>query len=218
MEITPIAYFRSPFRSKFGIPRQSGLVDDLLGEVCFVSPWDDADAVRGLSDFSHLWLIWGFSENVSAEKHSTVRPPRLGGNQRMGVFATRSPFRPNNLGLSCVQIERVEQGRIVVRGADLMDGTPIFDVKPYLPSADAYPNAKGGFTDARQWKSLTVEMPDDVRSKLGDDAEAVVKTLSLDPRPHYHSDPERIYGMPFGEWDIRFQVKDGVLRVIGVER
>jgi len=218
MEIAPIAYFRSPFRSKFGIPRQSGLVDDLLGEVCFVSPWDDADAVRGLADFSHLWLIWGFSENVSAEKHATVRPPRLGGNQRMGVFATRSPFRPNNLGLSCVRIERVEQGRIVVRGADLMDGTPIFDVKPYLPSADAFPDAKGGFTDAKQWKSLTVEMSDDVRRELGDDAEAVVKTLSLDPRPHYHSDPERIYGMPFGEWDIRFQVVDGVLRVVDLRR
>lgn len=216
MKIEPIAFFRSPFTSKFGIPRQSGIVSELRGRICFVPEYADGDALRGLEEYDYLWLLWGFSENVDAEKHATVRPPLLGGNERMGVWATRSPFRPNNLGLSSVRIAAVDQKTpaIEVLGADLMDGTPIYDIKPYLPYVDSHPEARGGFTDQHQWRQLRVVMPDELRSALPtEDATALEKTLALDPRPHYHADESRLYGMPFKGWNIAFRVSQGVLYV-----
>ena len=219
MEITPIAYFRSPFTSKFGIPRQSGLVENLRGHIVFCDEYRNVEALRGLSDFDYLWLIWGFSANVDAPKHPTVRPPRLGGNRRMGVFATRSPFRPNNLGLSSVKIEAVDTDSadapvIVVSGADLMDGTPIYDIKPYIEEVDSHSGVRSGFTDTDAWQKLTVKVPDEVaRLFKTEELQALVKTLELDPRPHYHDDDNRIYGMPFARYDVRFSVSGGVLRV-----
>ena len=166
MEVSPIAHFESPLKSKFGIPRQSGLVSSLMGRIVFEPPFRKAEAVRGLDDFDYLWLIWEFSENSGAEKSLTVRPPRLGGNRRLGVFATRSPFRPNNLGLSCVRLARVEIDSLLgpviwVEGADLMDGTPIYDVKPYVAYADAHPEARSGFVDQVGWEPLKVVMTDE---------------------------------------------------------
>ena len=212
MEIKPIAYFESPLKSKFGIPRQSGLVEQLSGRIVFEPPYRREEAVRGLEGFDFLWLIWEFSANRDAEKSLTVRPPRLGGNTRLGVFATRSPFRPNNLGLSCVRIDRVEMDSrlgpvIYVLGADLMDGTPIYDVKPYVAYADAHPEARSGFVDATEWKPLEVEMTDELAAMVpAGELEALRATLAQDPRPRFHDDPQRIYGMPFLNVDIRFRV------------
>ena len=223
MNIEPIAFFKSPFTSKFGIPRQSGLVDSLPGRIVFTAEYSTPEALRGLDGFDRIWMIWGFSGNVAARTHPTVRPPRLGGNRQMGVFATRSPFRPNNLGLSSVRIAGVtmEKGRMAidVLGADLMDGTPIYDIKPYIPQADCHPGARGGFTDTEQWETLSVDMSG-VPAGLFTDAEleALRQTLALDPRPHYHDDPQRVYGMPFAGRDVRFTVGGGVVRVVGVER
>ena len=216
MNIEPIAFFRSPFTSKFGIPRQSGIVSELRGRIEFTAEYRQAEALRGLDAYDYLWLVWGFSENVSAEKHPTVRPPLLGGNERVGVWATRSPFRPNNLGLSSVRIAHIDATvpYIDVLGADLMDGTPIYDIKPYLPYVDSHPEARGGFTDGKEWKRLQVEIPDALAQQLSsDDLQVLRETLSLDPRPHYHADDGREYGMPFMGYDIRFTVADGVLRV-----
>ena len=216
MNIEPIAFFRSPFTSKFGIPRQSGIVSELRGRIEFTAEYRQAEALCGLDDYDYLWIIWGFSENVSAEKHPTVRPPLLGGNERVGVWATRSPFRPNNLGLSSVRIAHIDATvpYIDVLGADLMDGTPIYDIKPYLPYVDSHPEARGGFTDGKEWQRLQVEIPDALAQQLSsDDLQVLRETLSLDPRPHYHRDDEREYGMPFMGYDIRFTVADGVLRV-----
>ena len=216
MNIEPIAFFRSPFTSKFGIPRQSGIVSLLRGRIEFTAEYRQPEALRGLEDYDYLWIVWGFSENVSAEKHPTVRPPLLGGNERVGVWATRSPFRPNNLGLSSVRIAHVEASvpYIDVLGADLMDGTPIYDIKPYLPYVDSHPDARGGFTDGKEWQRLQVEIPDALARLLsGDDLQVLRETLSLDPRPHYHADDGREYGMPFMGYDIRFTVADGVVRV-----
>lgn len=212
MEIKPIAHFESPLKSKFGIPRQSGLVEQLSGRIVFEPPYRREEAVRGLEGFDFLWLIWEFSANRDAEKSLTVRPPRLGGNTRLGVFATRSPFRPNNLGLSCVRIDRVEMDSrlgpvIYVLGADLMDGTPIYDVKPYVAYADAHPEARNGFVDATEWKPLEVEMTDELAAMVpAGELEALRATLAQDPRPRFHDDPQRIYGMPFLNVDIRFRV------------
>ena len=217
VNIEPIAYFHSPFTSKFGIPRQSGLVRELRGRIEFVPGYDSPEALRGLQDYDYLWIIWGFSENVHAEKHPTVRPPLLGGNERVGVWATRSPFRPNNLGLSSVRLGAVDLSVpcIEVLGADLMDGTPVYDVKPYLPYVDSHPEARGGFTDRRAWQRLQVVVPDALREVLSpSDIAALEQTLSLDPRPHYHADADREYRMPFMGWDVCFQVADGVLRVV----
>jgi len=217
--LVPIAYFHSPLTSKFGIPRQSGLVDELRGSIVFEKPYNHPDALRGIENFDYLWLIWGFSENPVNEQQPplTVRPPRLGGNKRLGVFATRSPFRPNGLGLSCVRIARVEQGVIHVLGADLMNGTPIYDVKPYIPYADAHPDARGGFTDQTEWKALEVDFPEVWRKGFTPDQQtALMKILSLDPRPHYHADVQRVYGMPFAGRDIKFTVSDGIIHVVGV--
>ncbi len=224
MNISPIAYIHTEFSEKFGVPRQSGLAGSLRGTVVFTPEYRNADAVRGLEGFSHLWLIWGFSANRHDEWQPTVRPPRLGGNDRMGVFATRSPYRPNQLGLSCVEIEAidfksVDAPLIYVRGADLMDGTPIYDIKPYIKYADSRPQAVCGYVDALQERRLTVDFPDSIASVLADRAvyEALVETLSLDPRPSYHSDPEREYGLSFAGFNVRFKVCDDLLTVISVE-
>ena len=224
MNISPIAYIHTEFSEKFGVPRQSGLAGSLRGTVVFTPEYRNADAVRGLEGFSHLWLIWGFSANRHDEWQPTVRPPRLGGNDRMGVFATRSPYRPNQLGLSCVEIEAIDfksadAPLIYVRGADLMDGTPIYDIKPYIKYADSRPQAVCGYVDALQERRLTVDFPDSMASVLADRAvcEALVETLSLDPRPSYHSDPEREYGLSFAGFNVRFKVCDDLLTVISVE-
>ena len=221
MKIEPIAFFHSPFTSKFGIPRQSGIVSELRGTIRFSPAFAHAEALRGLEHYDYLWLIWGFSENVDAVKHATVRPPLLGGNERMGVWATRSPFRPNNLGLSSVRIAAIDlkTPSIEVLGADLMDGTPIYDIKPYLPYVDSHPESRAGFTDNRQWHRLQVEMPAEAVSLLGEaEAEVLRQSLALDPRPHYHDDDGRVYGMPFGEWDIRFRVAGDVVHVESMEK
>ena len=220
--IRPIARMRSDFPTKFGIPRQSNLVEKLRSTVVFEPEFRNADALRGLEGFSHLWIIWQFSEAVRTDWSPTVRPPRLGGNARMGVFATRSPFRPNNQGLSCVRLEGVEydtkDGPVVhVSGADLMDGTPIFDIKPYIPYADAHPDALGGFTDTAGEFLLEVEFPQALLTKLPPDKQdAAIGVLSHDPRPSYQRKPDRVYGLPFAGFDIRFRVADEKLTVCEV--
>ena len=223
MEIQPIAWFESPFTTKFGIPRQSGLVPELTGRIVFAPEYRQMDAVRGLEDFDYLWLVWEFSANRDAQKSLTVRPPRLGGNQRMGVFATRSPFRPNNLGLSCVRIDRIENNAksgpvIYVKGADLMDGTPIYDIKPYVAYADAHPDARSGFVDQTEWQPLQVELPKALEKKVpSEQIASLIATLQQDPRPRYHHDPGRIYGMPFLNLDIRFKVANNILTVVEID-
>lgn len=222
IRIRPIARMKSDFSTKFGIPRQSGLVQELRSTVIFEPEFRNPDALRGIEDFSHLWLIWQFSEAVRTEWSPTVRPPRLGGNTRMGVFATRSPFRPNNLGLSCVRllgVEHTEQyGTVLhVGGADLMDGTPIFDIKPYIPYADCQPDAAGGFTDSAGDFLLSVDFPPALLALLPEDKrEAAVAVLSHDPRPSYQRKPGRIYGVSFAGFDIRFTVEDTMLTVVEI--
>ena len=228
MDIQPIAYFESPLKSKFGIPRQSGLVEELTGRIVFEKAYRQQEAVRGLEDFDYLWLIWEFSGNHQSQylklktQSLTVRPPRLGGNKRMGVFATRSPFRPNPLGLSCVKLDRVEDDPqsgpvIYVRGADLMDGTPIYDIKPYVTYADSHADARSGFVDEKEWHPLQVVMTDECqRCFSAEELAGLCQVLAQDPRPRYHDDEERVYGMPFGGFDVRFKVKDDVLTVVNV--
>ena len=217
--IEPIAHMRSDFPTKFGIPRQSGLAKSLQSTIVFEPKYRNSDALRGLEDFSHLWIIWQFSEAVRTEWIPTVRPPRLGGNTRMGVFATRSPFRPNNLGLSCVEIVGIEQtaenGAVIhVAGADLMDGTPIFDIKPYISYSDAYPDALGGFTATADDFILQVDFPAELLQLLPEDKrQAAIEVLSHDPRPSYQRSAERIYGLPFAGFDIRFTVNEKTLFV-----
>ena len=214
----------SDFATKFGIPRQSGLVEELKSTIVFEPEFRNPDALRGIEEFSHLWIIWQFSEAVRQGWSPTVRPPRLGGNTRMGVFATRSPFRPNNLGLSSVKLLGVEHtaefGTVLhVGGADLMDGTPIFDIKPYIPYGDCHADATGGFTDRAGEFLLNVEFPDHLLKLLPEDKqEAAVAVLTHDPRPSYQRKPERIYGLTFAGFDIRFQVKEDVLTVVEVHK
>lgn len=220
--ITPIAHIRSAFPTKFGIPRQSGLVPELRADIVFEPEFAVPEAVRGLADFSHLWLIWGFSAAEREGWSPTVRPPRLGGNTRMGVFATRSPFRPNGLGLSSVRIEAVEtvDGVPVVRvsGADLMDGTPIYDIKPYLTTTDCHPEAHDGFVGEHGSYGVTVILPDELAPEMPSPMrEALRGVLAQDPRPAFHNDPARVYGFPFGEYEVRFRVADNVLTVVSVE-
>ena len=220
MIIEPVAFFRSPLTSKFGVPRQSGIVSELPGRIEFVPPYTQPEALRGIEDYDYLWLIWGFSKNVDADKHPTVRPPLLGGNERVGVWATRSPFRPNNLGLSSVRIHRVivDEPAIEVLGADLMDGTPIYDIKPYLPYVDSHAEARGGFTDRHTWQRLEVSLPDSLQHNFSEtDLGVLRELLALDPRPHYHDDDQREYGMPFMGYDVRFRVANGVLHVTSIE-
>ena len=219
-----IARIQCDFKEKFGIPRQSGLVPQTRARIVFEPEYRNKDALRGLEDFSHLWIIWQFSEAVRSDWSPTVRPPRLGGNTRMGVFATRSPFRPNNLGLSCVKLLGVEEtaefGTVIhVGGADLMDGTPIFDIKPYIPYADCRPDATGGFTDTAGDFLLQVVFPEELLAMLPQEKQqAAVSVLSHDPRPSYQRQPGRIYGLTFAGYDIRFTVTDDVLTVEAVEK
>ena len=220
--IRVIARMRSDFAEKFGIPRQSGLVSTLRSAIVFEPEFRNPDALRGVKDFSHLWLIWEFSEAVRESWSPTVRPPRLGGNERLGVFATRSPFRPNPIGLSCVRLEEVRQDRalgpvLIVSGADLMDGTPIFDIKPYIPYADAHPDARGGFAQDAPQPTLTVDFPPELLARVPEDRrEALCAVLALDPRPPYQSDPSRVYGMRFAGREIRFTVRETTLTVCDV--
>ena len=221
MEI--IARIHTDFPTKFGIPRQCGIVDDLHGTVVFEPPYRSMDAVRGLEEYSHIWLIWQFSAAKSGNRHLTVRPPKLGGNVRKGVFATRAPFRPNSLAISALRLLEIEQhpqlGPVLhVAGVDLMDGTPILDVKPYLPKFDSHPDAVGGFTEDIDYKLLTVDFPPQLLAKIpAEQRQTVQEVLKENPLPAYHNDPERIYGMPFGDWDIRFRVNDEQLTVCAVE-
>ena len=220
-----VAKIHTDFKTKFGVPRQSGLVKELKGRIVFEPEYRNPEALRGLEGFSHIWLLWDFSEaHRDGESWSpTVRPPRLGGNQRMGVWATRSPFRPNNIGLSSVRISKIDlhtpEGPVIeVEGADLMDGTPIYDVKPYLPYVDSHLEARGGFTDNHEWQRLQVDISDEDAARFGaEDLKVLKELLSLDPRPHYHQDGSREYGMPFKGFDIRFKVSNGVLSVISIE-
>ena len=224
MKIEPVAYYHSPLPTKFGVPRQSGLVPELEGRSVFEPPYNNADALRGIEGFDFLWLVWGFSLNGDRQGgwSPLVRPPLLGGNEYMGVFATRSPFRPNPLGLSSVRLLGVENdsGVMVLRvaGADLADGTPIYDIKPYVEYSDSHVGVRSGFVDSNRWKELEVVFPDKYRGLFSDaDYKALHKVLSLDPRPQYHDDPCRVYGMPFGGYDVRFTVSgDGVLEVVDV--
>lgn len=223
MTLSPIAVIRTEFPEKFGIPRQSGLADSLRGSVVFLPEYRNRDAFRGLDGFSHIWLIWGFSANRNDDWQPTVRPPRLGGNDRMGVFATRSPYRPNPLGLSCVAVDRIdldaEDGPVIyVRGADLMDGTPIYDIKPYIRYADSYPESICGYVDCLDESKLKVVIPDDIITGMTTDiAKSLHQTLALDPRPSYHNDPLREYGLSFAGYNIRFKVSDGVITVISAQ-
>ena len=224
VNIQVIARMKSDFPTKFGIPRQSGLVQELRSTIIFEPEFRNPDALRGIEDFSHLWLIWQFSEAVRSGWSPTVRPPRLGGNTRMGVFATRSPFRPNNLGLSSVRLlgieETKEYGTVIhVAGADLMDGTPIFDIKPYIPYGDSHPEATGGFTDTAKDFILEVIFPEELLIKLPEDKrDAAMGVLSHDPRPSYQKDSARVYGLAFAGCDIRFTVKDNTLTVCSVTK
>lgn len=223
MQIEPIAYFRSPFATKFGVPKQSGLVENLMGTIEFVPKHRNADALRGMEDFDYLWLIWEFSANRHAATSPVVRPPLLGGNRKVGVFASRSPFRPNRLGLSSVRISEIEldttRGPLIhVLGADLMDGTPIYDIKPYVVYADSHPEARSGFVDKNAIRWLEVVVPDAVAARYSsDELAALRKVLSLDPRPHYQDNPEKVYGMMYAGKDVKFRVEGDVLTVVEVE-
>lgn len=222
-EIHPIAHFRSPFSSKFGIPKQSGLVKNVLGQIVFEPAYRSKDALRGIDEFDYLWLIWHFSANKHAPNSLVVRPPLLGGNTKMGVFATRSPFRPNGLGLSSVQLERIEwetnEGPVIhVLGADLMDGTPIFDIKPYIVYADCHVGARSGFVDRTSITRLEVHIPESFQAIFPpENLQTLYEVLALDPRPHYQDDPHKVYGMPFMGRDVRFTVSsEGQLLVVDV--
>lgn len=219
MQLSVIARIHTPFKTKFAVPRQSGIADKVMGEIVFEPDYRSDDAVRGIEEWSHLWLIWQFSENADKGWSPTVRPPRLGGNIRVGVFATRSPFRPNPLGLSCVKLERAEHRKdvgtvLIVSGADLVDGTPIYDIKPYLPYADSHPDALGGFTDTTEFKKLSVSIDEKLLHLLPEsERKGLIQVLENDPRPGYHDDPERIYGFVFCDREIKFTVADNVLTV-----
>lgn len=224
MEIEAIAHFRSPFSSKFGIPKQSGLVESLKGEIVFVPKYRNRDSLRGLDEFDYIWLIWGFSANPHKATAPVVRPPVLGGNEKVGVFASRSPFRPNALGLSSVRVESVDMetadGPVVrVLGADLMDGTPIYDIKPYVAYADCHDNVRCGFVDRSVNRRLNVEMPADVAQLFDDNSMmSLRKVLELDPRPRYQHDSGKTYGMPFAGYDIHFRVDGDTLIVVDAVR
>ena len=215
MELRPVALYRGALGSKFGIPRQSGLVPSLKGRIVFEPDFRNREALRGLEGFDRIWLIWGFSANKPAkgEWQPTVRPPRLGGNVSMGVWATRSPFRPNPLGLSCVELEGIDGMDLLVKGADLMDGTPVYDIKPYVAYADSFPDARCGFATTPPEAVLEVRMPEDLNI-TPEEREALSALLALDPRPAYQDDPDRVYGLPFGGREVHFRVDRNVLTVI----
>lgn len=219
-----IAHIQSDFTEKFGIPRQSGLVDELEAIVVFEPAYRNADALRGLSGYSHIWLLWQFSESIRNDWSPTVRPPRLGGNKRVGVFATRSPFRPNPIGLSSVRLLGIEKcgelGMVLrVAGADLLDGTPIYDIKPYLPHIDSHPDAVGGFAAEVKEYQLQVECAQSMLEKLPEEKRrALIGVLANDPHPAYHDDATRVYGMKFAEYEVKFHIAEGVLHVISIEK
>ena len=222
IEMNIIGRIRTDFPTKFGIPRQSGVVKELKGRIVFEPEYRNEDALRGIEGFSHLWLIWQFSENVREGWSPTVRPPILGGNTRVGVFATRSPFRPNPIGLSSVKLEGVEVDPhdgpvLIVSGADLMDGTPILDIKPYIPYADSHPEATEGFRSGGWNRMLEVDFPPELLAKVPEKQhKSLIEVLANDPRPSYHHDPARIYGMPFGDVEVKFSVNEKVLKVVDV--
>ncbi|MBQ2580082.1 MAG: tRNA (N6-threonylcarbamoyladenosine(37)-N6)-methyltransferase TrmO [Ruminococcus sp.] len=221
-EIKAIGFIKSDFPTKFGIPRQSGLCKNLTSQIVFLPQYSDENAFRGIEQFSHLWVIWGFSDSVCEKFSPTVRPPRLGGNERTGVFATRSPFRPNPLGLSCVKLERVikQQDRIVleISGADMKDGTPVFDVKPYIPYADCISSAQGGFAQQHSTDRLRVEFAGELLQKIPEQKrDALIEVLSLDPRPAYQDDTDRTYGFEFAGFEIKFRVVDNAVTVVNIE-
>ena len=220
MTIFPVATFHSPLTEKFGLPRQAGLAESLRGTVLLEPAFRTPEALRGLDDFDYLWLIWGFHLNKeTASEGLTVRPPRLGGNERVGVFASRSPYRPNPLGLSSVRIERVDAaaGEIHVLGADLADGTPIYDIKPYVEYADSHRGVRSGFVDGKAWKPLEVVLPREAFPQLdADSIDGLLEILAQDPRPQYQDDPERIYGLLYEGRNIKFRVADGILTVVDV--
>ena len=224
MTLKVIAHIHTAFPTKFGIPRQSGLVDGLRGEIIFTPEYRNADALRGLEDFSHIWLVWQFSGAVRESWSPTVRPPRLGGNTRMGVFATRSPFRPNPLGLSSVKLEAIEHRPevgpvLIVRGADLMDGTPIYDIKPYIPYADCRPEATEGFTGQIEMHALTVSIPPELLSSFpAEKRDALIGVLAQDPRPRYQTDASRVYGLEFGGYEVKFTVGSQTLTVTDIAK
>ena len=218
-----IAHIKTDFPEKFGVPRQSGLVPALKGEIVFCEEYRDSSALKGIDGFSHLWLLWDFSEVEDTKWRPTVRPPRLGGNKRMGVFATRSPFRPNPIGLSCVKLDEVKQTAngtvLVVSGADLMDGTPILDIKPYLPFADCVKDATGGFADEVYGDKLEVEIPEEFRGVLSEGKyNSLVEVLKSDPRPAYQQDPDREYGFDFAKYSIKFKVNGNKLIVTQIKK
>lgn len=221
MDIKPIAYIRTDFQEKFGLPRQSGRVSELCGKIVFESEYRNPDCVRGLEEFSHLWLIFGFSECEDKGISLTVRPPRLGGNERVGVFASRAPYRPNSLGLSCVELKSIEfdeKGGVViyVSGIDMLDKTPIYDIKPYIPYCDAHPDAKGSYATKHEKYSLEVDFPEKMLSKIPQEKQkALIKCLAEDPRPSFHTDGRK-YPMKFLCYEVSFKVKNGVLSVTEV--
>ncbi len=221
LEISPVAYIRNGYKEKFGVPRQSGLAPSVKSFIEFSRDFQDENIIRDIEQYSHLWLVWGFSEN-GGDWSATVRPPKLGGNKRVGVFASRSPFRPNSLGLSAVRLESVSRGGALglwVSGADLKDGTPVYDIKPYLPYSDSIPDAVGGFSDEHKNDSLKVSFPEDVKNALpkGDLTE-LGEILSLDPKPQYQNDPKRIYGFSYKDYTVKFTSTDEEIRVVSVDK
>ena len=216
MEIKPVARIENDFKDKFAVPRQSGL-SDIESRIVFEKEYKDPNAIKGIEGFSHLWLIWGFSENIRESHSLTVRPPILGGNERVGVFASRSPFRPNDLGLSCVKLEGIENGTLIVSGADLINGTPIYDIKPYIPYSDCKADAKGGFTENRSFNMLAVELDEALAKMLTEkQKQTLLQILENDPRPAYHNDENRIYGFKFAGFEVKFKVKDKKLTVLEI--
>lgn len=219
-----IGHIRTDFPSKFGIPRQSGLIDDLKGKIVLEPEYRNPQVYKGIEEFSHIWLLWEFSEAKKEHWSATVKPPRLGGKTRMGVFATRSPFRPNNIGLSCVKLDRVEMDEkdgpvLWVAGVDLLDGTPIYDIKPYIPLTDCHPEASEGYTKETKIHELKVEFPEELLNQYPEEKrQAVLGILAQDPRPTYFQDPERVYGVPFAGFDVKFKVDGDTLVVCGLER
>lgn len=223
MQIEPIGIVKTDFKEKFGIPRQSGRIEEIEGKIVLFEPYCSYNYIKGIEQYSHLWIIWGFSENVDKKKHATVRPPRLGGNTRIGVFASRSPFRPNNLALSCVKLIKTteESGKweLTIGGADMLDGSPVFDIKPYIPYTDSVPDASGGFAEDNKNHSLKVVINADLAKRLPESKrQALLKILSDDPRPAYQNDESRIYGFEYAGFEIKFSVKKNVLEVIDITK
>lgn len=219
--LKPIARIKNDFNEKFGVPRQSGLAPSVISKIIFEKDFSDKNMIRGIGQFSHLWLIWGFSECGESDWSATVRPPRLGGNKRMGVFATRSPFRPNHLALSAVKLEGTEEtdGKtaLLISGADILNGSPVYDIKPYIPYSDSIPDAAGGFAEENKGHRLTVIFSENTLETVAPEKRAAVREiLSLDPRPAYNDDPQRVYGTSFGEYNIKFKVSNGILTVTEV--